>query len=228
MDFPEFNEKFPSEAKIIDRFIKIRYGDKVRCNHCRSEKVYQRKKNNKVFDCNSCGNTFSVFKNTIFEKTTTDLRKWMYAIQLFLNSRKGISGYQLQRKISVTYKTAWRMLKLIREAMGNVKHGKTFEAIVEIDETYVGGKPRKRNKKDDNDRRNKRGRGTKKNPVVGIIDREKKKVYAKVSLSNKEGKKLSGNQLLATLNEICKSDAIVITDEFRGYGFSERRNIFIL
>ena len=92
----------------------------------------------------------------------------MYAIQLFLNGKKGISGYQLQREIEVTYKTAWRMLKLIREAMGNVKHGKVFEAMVEIDETYIGGKPRKKNRKDDNDKPNERGRGTKKNPVVGI------------------------------------------------------------
>ncbi len=179
MDFLEFNKIFPSEAKVIDRFIGIRYGNKVKCNHCGSEKVYQRKKTNKVFDCNDCGNTFSIFKGTIFEKTSTDLRKWMYAIHLFLNSKKGISGCQLQREIKVTYKTAWRILRLIREAMGNVKHGKTFEAMVEIDETYIGGKPRKKNRKDNRDEHNKRGRGTKKNPVIGIVDRKKKEGLCK-------------------------------------------------
>ncbi len=101
--------------------------------------------------------------------------------------------------------------------MSNTKHGKTFEAMVEIDETYIGGKPIKKNRTDDN-KPNKRGQGTKKNPVVGIVDREQRKVYAKVSLPNKEGKKLSGNQLLAILNEVCKSNATVITDEFLGYG----------
>lgn len=180
MDFLEFNERFSSKAKMIDRFIEIRYGNKVKRNHCGSEKIYQRKTTNKVFDCNDYGNTFSIFKGTIFEKTSTDLRKWMYAIHLFLNSKKGISGLQLQREIKVTCKTAWRMLRLIRQAMRNVKHGKTFKAMVEIDKTCIGGKPRKTNG-EDNGKHNKRGRGTKKNPVVGIVDREQKKVYAKVS-----------------------------------------------
>ncbi len=101
--------------------------------------------------------------------------------------------------------------------MSNIEHGKTFEAIVEIDETYIGGKPRKPNRKHDNDKHNKRGRGTKKNPVIGIVDREKKKVYAKVSLPNKEGKKVSGNQILGILNQVCKKKSTVITDEFGGY-----------
>jgi len=109
------------------------------------------------------------------------------------------------------------MLKQIRKAMSNIEHGKTFEAMVGIDETYIGGKPRKKNRKDDDDKPSKRGRGTKKNPVVGIVDRSKKKMHAKVALPNKEGKKLSGNQLLAILNEVCKNNATVITDEFMGY-----------
>jgi len=210
MTFMEFLKMFPTEKKVIKYFIGIRYHDSACCNHCGSIKVYQRKKTPKVFDCNDCGNTFSIFKDTIFENTTTDLRKWMYAIHLFLNGKKGISGLQLKREIGVTYKTAWRMLKQIRIAMGNVENREMFEAIVEMDETYVGGKPRK----NDN---NKRGRGTKKTPVIGIIDRDKKKVYAKVAMANKNGKKLTGMQLLAVLDEVCKQDSMVITDEFTGY-----------
>ncbi len=101
--------------------------------------------------------------------------------------------------------------------MSNIEHGKTFEAIVEIDETYIGGKARKSNRKDDNGKHNKQGRGVKKNPVIGIVGREKKKVCAKVSLPNKEGKKLSGNQILGILNQVCKKKSTVITDEFSRY-----------
>jgi len=148
----------------------------------------------------------------------------MYAIHLFLNSKKGISGKQLQREIGVTYKTAWRMLKQIRTAMGNNATKKVFEAIVEIDETYVGGKPRKKNRRDDDDppKPLKRGRGTKKQPVVGVLDRSKSKIHARVALPNRAGKKLSGKQLLQILNEVTKDDAIVITDEFRGYNILNR------
>jgi len=210
MTFMEFLKMFPTEEKVIQHFIEIRYQGEIYCNHCGSVKVYQRNKTPKVFDCNDCRNTFSIFKDTIFENTTTDLRKWMYTIHLFLNGKKGISGLQLKREIGVTYKTAWRMLRQIRKAMGNVKNREVFEAIVEIDETYVGGKPQK-------DNNNKRGRGTRKTPVVGIIDRDKKKVFAKVAVPNAMGKKLTGMQLLSILNEVCKQDSTIITDEFSGY-----------
>ena len=115
---------------------------------------------------------FSPFTNTIFEKSRTDLRKWFYAIPLLLNDKKGISGCQLQREIGVTYKTAWRMLRLIREAMGNNDMSKTFGCLVEVDKTYIGGKPRKGNVQFDTNGnvvakpKSKRGRGTNKTPVV--------------------------------------------------------------
>lgn len=232
MTFFEFLNKFPTEKAVADYFLKIRYQNHVACNHCGSVKVYQRNDNIKLFDCADCRNTFSPFKGTIFEKSSTDLRKWMYAIHLFLNGKKGISAMQLQREIGVTYKTAWRMLQQIRIAMGNKEDEQFFETIVEIDETYVGGKPRKDNNHDNDDDlpKNKRGRGTNKTTVVGVIDRENKRIYARVAKPNKEGKKLTGKQLLEILNKACKDGGnnTVITDEFRGYNILDRSSIFTL
>ena len=167
--------------------------------------------------------------STIFEKSCTDLRKWMYAIHLFLNSKKGISGYQLQREIGVTYKTVWRMLKQIRLAMGNPENQKFMGTLIEIDETYVGGKPRKGVKKDDDDDlpKNKRGRGIKKNVVVGCVDRMNKSVFAKVMIKNKEGKKLTGKQLLDVLNQVVIQDSTVISDEFKGYNILAKKTSHI-
>lgn len=217
MNFFEFQTKFPNEEAVIEHFIKVRYGEgKVPCRHCGCvSKVYHRSKEPKLFHCANCQNTFSVFKDTIFEDTSTDLRKWMYAIHIFLNGKKGISGYQLMREIGVTYKTAWRMLSMIRKAMGNAENQEFIDTVIEIDETYVGGKPRKG--KDDNDDKPKRGRGTKKTPVVGVVDREGKKVHAKVAKPNKEGKKLTGKQLLEIINEVVKTPLTVMTDEFKAY-----------
>ena len=163
---------------------------------------------------------------TIFEKSRTDLRKWMFAIHMFLNGKKGISGLQLQREIGVTYKTAWRMLQQIRIAMNNSENTQFVETVVEIDETYLGGKPKKNNKDDDDAPKNKRGRGTSKTPIVGVVDRENKKVYARVALPNKAGKKLTGSQLISILKEVSKAENenIVISDEFSGYNSLSKNN----
>jgi hypothetical protein len=152
MNFQEFKKKFPSEPKIIAYFVKLRYEGNLACPHCggSEEQIYQRLDLPKNFECKSCSNSFSVFAGTIFEKSSTDLKKWFYAIHLFLNGKKGISALQLQREIGTTYKTAWRMLRQIRLAMGNKKK-KTdkkdddndddfMQTIIEIDETYLGGK----------------------------------------------------------------------------------------
>jgi hypothetical protein len=103
--------------------------------------------------------------------------------------------------------------------------------FVEIDETYIGGKPRKENKKlDENGNvipsdkpKNNRGRGTKKMPVVGVKERNSKQIYAQVMLPNEEGKKLSGKQLLAVLDETCKEGTIVISDDFKGYKILDKK-----
>jgi transposase-like protein len=137
--FLELMNRFPTEKKVVEHYITVRYPDGVQCNHCNSTKIYPRTESIKIYHCNDCRNTFSPFKDTIFEKSSTDLRKWFYAIHLFLNGKKGISGLQLQREIGVTYKTAWRMLRQIRKAMGNGEN----QEFVEIDETCVGGKSRK-------------------------------------------------------------------------------------
>ena len=121
------------------------------------------------------------------------------------------------------------MLKQIRLAMGNPENQEFIGTLVEIDETYVGGKPRKGAKKDDDDDlpKNKRGRGTNKNVVVGCVDRTNKSVFAKVMIKNKEGKKLTGKQLLDVLNQVVIQDSTVISDEFKGYNILGKKTSHI-
>jgi transposase-like protein len=120
MTFREFLEKFPDEKAAIDYFIDIRYQGNLTCPHCGATiSIYRYRDRPKFFQCSTCQNTFSPFKGTIFEKTHIDIRWWFYAMKLFLNSRKGISGCQLERELGVAYSTAWRMLQQIRIAMDN-------------------------------------------------------------------------------------------------------------
>lgn len=220
MTFIDLMKKFPTEDSVIEYYINVRYPYGVYCRHCGSVHVYHRESRPKVFNCPDCNNTFSPFKGTIFEKSSTDLRKWMYAIHLFLNGKKGISGLQLKREIGVTYKTAWRMLQQIRVAMGNAEQKEFFDTIVEIDETYVGGKPRKDNNHNDNDKTGqKRGRGTSKTPVIGVIDRNNKLVYAKIAMPNATGNKLTAKQLLDVLRTVSKQENrnVIISDEYQCY-----------
>lgn len=109
----------------------------VRCPFCEgSERITARKDG--FYRCNPCKKDFTVRTGTIFERSHVPLHKWIYAMYLLVTARKGISSLQLSKEIGVTQKTAWFMLGRLREACGD-KLDK-LRGIVEIDETYVGGK----------------------------------------------------------------------------------------
>jgi transposase-like protein len=234
MTHNQFLETFPTEEAAIEYFLNIRYGGKLACPHCgKIDYVYRYNGNLKLVQCHSCNNSFSPFSGTIFEKTHKDMRDWFFAIHLLLNDKKGVSACNLQRELGCTYRTAWRMEHKIREAMGNTRLKKDFDCIVEIDETYVGGKPRKQNAlvKPDGTliprkypAKNKRGRGTDKTPVVGVKERSTGKVYAKVMLPNEEGQKLTGKQLLEVLATACKDKTTVVSDDFSGYKILDKKH----
>jgi transposase-like protein len=179
MNFFEFSKKFASELDCIKYFIKIRYNNKPVCKHCGScEKIYHKASFPKMFDCKFCGSSFSIFAGTMFEKSDTDLRKWFYAIHLFLNGKKGISALQLQREIGVTYKCAWRILHKIREAMSKKDNndddndGGMLQGIIEIDECYIGGKSANKHMKKRIEAKEKDDKAV----VLGIVNQETKQV----------------------------------------------------
>ena len=92
------------------------------------------------------------------------------AIALILNAKKGMSSYQLQRDLDLNQKTAWYILTRIRAEMADKTNSILLQGIIEADETYIGGKPRKESKKEDREPA-KRGRGTDKTAVIGAVER---------------------------------------------------------
>jgi hypothetical protein len=104
----------------------------------------------------------------------------------------------------------------------------TFEDIIEMDETYVGGKPRRYAKKywdadEDLAPVIKRGRGTTKTLVVGIKERNRGKVYARVVQPDAQGRKLTGKQLYKIARNVLGEDNIIMTDDFRAYNIFDRK-----
>ena len=115
------------------------------CPRCGSEKVHALKHMEWHWQCKQCSDNayhFSLLVGTIFENTNKPLREWFRVIHLMLTSKKGISSLQVCRYMGFdSYKTAWLMCSEIRVALGNVEF-KELVGYVEVDETYVGGRPR--------------------------------------------------------------------------------------
>lgn len=97
---------------------KQRYGNMSVCPKCGvSEPKYYRIRGRKAFECKDCGNQISPLANTIFHKSNTPLRSWFYVMFMFSVSKNGVSAKEVERTLGVTYKTAWRMAKLVRSLM---------------------------------------------------------------------------------------------------------------
>ncbi|HWB85310.1 MAG TPA: IS1595 family transposase [Bryobacteraceae bacterium] len=99
-----------------------------------------------VWKCAACREQFTVTVGTIMEDSHIPLNKWLLAFHLLCASKKGMSAHQLHRMLGVTYKSAWFMAHRIRYAMTQEPLSSKLGGVVEIDETYVGGKFRKINK----------------------------------------------------------------------------------
>ncbi len=210
MNIVEVYKQFPSQEACILHLEKVRWHGTPACPYCKSTRVSPMKRQ-KRHHCNNCNTSFSVTVGIIFHKTKLDLQKWFVAISQVLNAKKGISARQLARDIGVNKDTAWYMGMRIRKAMA--EHGALLQGIVEVDETYIGGKPRKGtiNNPNKTGKRNKGGRGTKKPILLGMAERG-----GKVHAQRIRG--LNHKALSRIIREHIDPDKTrVFTDEFSGY-----------
>ena len=135
-------DDYSTDAKCRELLERLRWPSGVACLRCGSLSVSDIETRDQ-YDCNTCRYRFSVTAGTIMHDSHLPLRKWLIAIYLMCESKKGISALQLKRTLGVAYKTAWYLCHRIRGAMGNDPFdGPTLFGIVEVDETLVGGKTR--------------------------------------------------------------------------------------
>ena len=170
-------EMFPDEEAATKWFELIFWGDDRWCGHCRSNNTRDVPNTKPMpYWCTDCRSYFSVRTGTVLQCTRVPLRKWAFAIYLYVTNLKGISSMRLHREIDVSQKTAWYMLHRIRDSWGNTGIDDVLGPL-EADETFVGGLERNKHAS----KRLRKGRGTVgKAPVVGIKSRATNRVVAQV------------------------------------------------
>jgi transposase-like protein len=215
MNIVRIYELFPTEADCLAHVEKVRWAGTPVCPYCKASRSTPLPKENR-YHCNACNTTFSVTVGTIFHHTHLPLQKWFLALSIVLNAKKGLSAHQLARDLEVHKNTGWRMAMQIRKAMAESDQRELLTGIVEMDETYIGGKPRRGNSGSGSQGPAKKatgGRGTNKTPVVGMVQRGgeiRAKVMRKYQLTAK-------NLSALVRSNVDIGNATLHTDQYKGY-----------
>ncbi|TCD11634.1 IS1595 family transposase [Pedobacter frigidisoli] len=211
----ELVEFLKDEATAVKHLEELRWKGNRACPHCGNVKTYALKSGKYKCADKDCDEQFTVKVGTIFEGSKVPLKKWFIAIYLLTSHKKGVSSHQLARDLKVTQKTAWFMLHRLRFAFSNGSFQLLGDdKIVELDETFVGGKNKNRhlNKKV----KNSQGRSFKdKTPVLGMLERNG-------LLTAKVVENTSAKVMQPIIIENVKSKSIIMTDEWGGYNKLER------
>jgi transposase len=210
----EFMREFPGDGACLEWLWRNRFsprGDSAYCPKCETQRIHRRygtAQQRQSWTCIHCGHHLHPTAGTIFHKSSTSLHLWFYAMYLMTSTRCGISAKQLERELGVTYKTAWRMAKLIRQEL-MVQDDEPFGGEVEMDETYVGGRRR-------GDKRGRPSEDSHKAPVFGMVQRSGR--VAAVAVRNVKAK-----TLMPHVRKRVLPSSVVYTDELRSYDGLKRR-----
>lgn len=205
----EVVKRFNTEARCIAHLERIRWPHGLECPECHKKRIMKfiaKGKTGKerfLYECVDCRYQYSVTVGTIFHDSHLPLVKWFLAIYMICSAKKGIAAKQLQRELEIgSYKTAWYMAHRIRLAMQeDPQFCRKYSGIVEIDETYVGGKGK-----------GPRGRALdRKVPVVGIKERTSGKIRLKAIQD------ASKRTLADFIRKNVEPGAEMHTDEFSSY-----------
>jgi transposase-like protein len=207
----DFERDFPNDAVCLDWLVEHLYPEGIFCPKCQKVTKHHRVKTRTCYACQFCGHQEYPMRGTIFEDSATSLRLWFHAFFLMAQTRCGISAKQLERELGVTYKTAWRMFNKIRSLLNQDDEG-PLSGIVEADEAYIGGQAKW---KSPYAPARKRGRGTSKTGVLGMVERgslgRPGRVVAKVVPDAAEA------SLMPQLRKRILPSSVIFTDDHRSY-----------
>ncbi len=200
-----------NELAAVEFIESQRWGKTPACVHCGSVTVYKmvdsktgQRNRRYLWRCKDCGKQYTVRIGTVYEESRIELRHWCYAFWRAATSKKGVAALEIMRHCQISYKSALFLMNRIRFAMAPQSSDPKLNGVVEVDETYVGGRPRLPN------RGSRRGRGTEKVPVFAAVERGgriRRRVVANVS----------GKTLKDAIREEVDRRAQIISDGYRGY-----------
>jgi transposase-like protein len=235
MNLADLMERFATVDAARDYLEKQRWPEGPECPHCglvgeaykitpkplpidteyqtksemRAKSKRVRKPRQGLYKCAGCRKPFTVTVGTIFEDSHIPLNKWVIAVHLLCASKKGMSAHQLHRMLGVTYKSAWFMAHRIRYAMSQEPLASQLSGVVEADETYIGGKRRKRGTytpKQGERGEDRLGPFADKQAVFSVLQRGGR-------IRSTHLDRVIGANLRSAIKEVCAPDAHVITDE---------------
>jgi transposase-like protein len=210
------------ENAAVEFFEQQRWGDNPACVHCGSVNVYKMldaktggRNKRFLWRCHECKEQYTVRIGTVYEESRLPLRHWCYAFWRAATSKKGVAALEIMRHCQISYKSALFLMHRIRWAMAPMNATQPpLSGIVECDETFVGGKPRKRSaaslRLGGRPRANKQGHGTDKTPVLAMVQRGGNIRVRRIT-------KVTGSNLTRHLKMNIDPSARIMTDEWRGY-----------
>ncbi len=139
-----------NETAAVEFMEQHRWGTAPACPRCGDANVYKMtsvdgtRNADYRWRCRGCKKMFTVRTGTIFEESRLPMRVWVYAFWKAASSKKGISALQLSREMQITHKSALFVLRRLRHGLSSNADAPKLTGTVEVDETYVGGKPRYR------------------------------------------------------------------------------------
>src|ERR1700683_2219189 len=227
MSIAQFEAAFPDEEACDRYLIARRWSDGIHCTRCGNTDLYDASSYKPFhWQCRECapqGYRFSYLSGTIFENTKNPLRDWFRVAHLMLASKKGMSALQIQRMMGFgSYETAHSMCHKIRAAL--IAPEQKLGGIVEVDETFIGGKAKNKHYGKGRGEPGRGGRGSGKVPVVGAVTR-KGNVVARVL------KSVTRDELSKFVTEtVSEKVSLLVTDQWIGYhglrqGFGDRHPI---
>ena len=223
MNILELFNSFKTQEQCVEYLERVRWRGRPVCPYCASESVGVHASGDRAqsrWQCQDCTRAFAVTVGTIFHRTHVPLKNWFLVLALMLNAKKSASSYQIARDLGMRRPTVWSMMHRVRKAMAaDPKQRVLLHGVVEMDETYIGGKPRKGGPKGGNGpEQSKRGRGTRKMPVVGMVERNGRVVAAPF-----DRRRLTTKNLVGFIKKhVDARGSLLVTDEFAAYNSASK------